>query len=148
MATIHKQITQWRDGLLAPNQNDVLLTLIPEKNAISIADFYKEEGIFSIEENAFLKKCLKQHQQHIKETGSPIFGIAQDKFNFEIEGKMYQMPFLLADASIQKNRLNSTRSEEHTSELQSRPHLVCRLLLEKKKKIKHSRHPDSQTNMQ
>src|SRR5215813_8577149 len=28
----------------------------------------------------------------------------------------------------------SARSEEHTSELQSRPHLVCRLLLEKKKK--------------
>src|SRR3989442_4662279 len=26
----------------------------------------------------------------------------------------------------------ATRSEEHTSELQSRPHLVCRLLLEKK----------------
>src|SRR5690554_7649882 len=30
----------------------------------------------------------------------------------------------------------SKRSEEHTSELQSRPHLVCRLLLEKKKKKK------------
>src|SRR5690554_3106272 len=30
------------------------------------------------------------------------------------------------------------RSEEHTSELQSRPHLVCRLLLEKKKKKKTS----------
>src|SRR5439155_19042717 len=29
---------------------------------------------------------------------------------------------------------SSTRSEEHTSELQSRGHLVCRLLLEKKKK--------------
>src|SRR2546422_6768682 len=29
---------------------------------------------------------------------------------------------------------NTTRSEEHTSELQSRLHLVCRLLLEKKKK--------------
>src|SRR5687768_18199983 len=29
-----------------------------------------------------------------------------------------------------------SRSEEHTSELQSRLHLVCRLLLEKKKKIK------------
>src|SRR5216684_5801097 len=29
-----------------------------------------------------------------------------------------------------------TRSEEHTSELQSRLHLVCRLLLEKKKKKK------------
>src|SRR3989442_15502382 len=32
------------------------------------------------------------------------------------------------------------RSEEHTSELQSRPHLVCRLLLEKKKKTE-SVHP-------
>src|SRR2546422_6401324 len=31
---------------------------------------------------------------------------------------------------------NLPRSEEHTSELQSRLHLVCRLLLEKKKKTK------------
>src|SRR3989442_5887397 len=31
--------------------------------------------------------------------------------------------------------IRGSRSEEHTSELQSRPHLVCRLLLEKKKKI-------------
>src|SRR5436305_7812838 len=30
------------------------------------------------------------------------------------------------------------RSEEHTSELQSRPHLVCRLLLEKKKNKKQN----------
>src|SRR5690554_7190819 len=30
--------------------------------------------------------------------------------------------------------LSGLRSEEHTSELQSRPHLVCRLLLEKKNK--------------
>src|SRR5690554_778649 len=30
--------------------------------------------------------------------------------------------------------IGDSRSEEHTSELQSRPHLVCRLLLEKKKK--------------
>src|SRR5687768_17816668 len=30
------------------------------------------------------------------------------------------------------------RSEEHTSELQSRLHLVCRLLLEKKNKNKHN----------
>src|SRR5437870_9138146 len=29
------------------------------------------------------------------------------------------------------------RSEEHTSELQSRGHLVCRLLLEKKNQIRH-----------
>src|SRR2546422_4003540 len=35
--------------------------------------------------------------------------------------------------------LEETRSEEHTSELQSRLHLVCRLLLEKKKKKKKQR---------
>src|SRR5690349_23376320 len=35
--------------------------------------------------------------------------------------------------------LSSRRSEEHTSELQSRRDLVCRLLLEKKKKKKHNK---------
>src|SRR5438034_4147002 len=35
------------------------------------------------------------------------------------------------------------RSEEHTSELQSHSDLVCRLLLEKKKKQKHTRLPAS-----
>src|SRR2546422_4169001 len=33
---------------------------------------------------------------------------------------------------------HTTRSEEHTSELQSRLHLVCRLLLEKKKKLHYT----------
>src|SRR2546422_8544490 len=40
------------------------------------------------------------------------------------------------------------RSEEHTSELQSRLHLVCRLLLEKKKKnrsIIHTQQPQSKS---
>src|SRR5690625_6810849 len=35
---------------------------------------------------------------------------------------------------VHTNLLSHMRSEEHTSELQSRGHLVCRLLLEKKKK--------------
>src|SRR2546422_6060995 len=38
---------------------------------------------------------------------------------------------------------DGTRSEEHTSELQSRLHLVCRLLLEKKKQVKESSHEDT-----
>src|SRR3989442_13874296 len=36
------------------------------------------------------------------------------------------------------------RSEEHTSELQSRPHLVCRLLLEKKKTNTPRHHSSSE----
>src|SRR5690554_3788174 len=44
-----------------------------------------------------------------------------------------QTPFSLGREE-QQVQLVVSRSEEHTSELQSRPHLVCRLLLEKKKK--------------
>src|SRR5690554_7610864 len=49
-----------------------------------------------------------------------------------------QMELLLQPCKIQEqfmilaDSLKNFRSEEHTSELQSRPHLVCRLLLEKK----------------
>src|SRR5690625_2276011 len=48
-------------------------------------------------------------------------------------GKAKEVP-----AAIQKGaeEARKNRSEEHTSELQSRGHLVCRLLLEKKKKNK------------
>src|SRR3712207_7597095 len=41
-----------------------------------------------------------------------------------------------ADPRARQDPLRSARSEEHTSELQSRQYLVCRLLLEKKKKYK------------
>src|SRR5690554_6953754 len=48
---------------------------------------------------------------------------------------------LYVNASTCNSRFKpvNPRSEEHTSELQSRPHLVCRLLLEKKKKTKKKR---------
>ena len=39
--------------------------------------------------------------------------------------------------TILKETIANYRSEEHTSELQSRQYLVCRLLLEKKKQQKH-----------
>src|SRR5690606_39753277 len=38
---------------------------------------------------------------------------------------------------LKRSRPDVLRSEEHTSELQSRENLVCRLLLEKKKNIKY-----------
>src|SRR3712207_8352747 len=45
-------------------------------------------------------------------------------------------PLLLDPPSVMG--VESLRSEEHTSELQSRQYLVCRLLLEKKKKKQHN----------
>src|SRR3989442_9713036 len=45
----------------------------------------------------------------------------------------------LLDTLLAPGGEQAQRSEEHTSELQSRPHLVCRLLLEKKKKLSNVR---------
>src|SRR3712207_8007370 len=49
-------------------------------------------------------------------------------------------------AAARISRSVSTRSEEHTSELQSRQYLVCRLLLEKKKHTSQSYHPHHNTS--
>src|SRR3989442_7036316 len=53
------------------------------------------------------------------------FGIARDA-DLPAEERLTRTGFFVGTLKY--------RSEEHTSELQSRPHLVCRLLLEKKKK--------------
>src|SRR2546429_8578252 len=48
-----------------------------------------------------------------------------------------------AGKTKQSSNAHRTRSEEHTSELQSRLHLVCRLLLEKKKKGAQGHSPET-----
>src|SRR3712207_8058844 len=51
---------------------------------------------------------------------------------------MLVVPVMLTGSSYQTFESRTERSEEHTSELQSRQYLVCRLLLEKKKKMHFS----------
>src|SRR5690554_7651804 len=60
-------------------------------------------------------------------------------FMFHRQGRLTLPEGVSEDAVIEATlEAGPDRSEEHTSELQSRPHLVCRLLLEKKKnKIQH-----------
>src|SRR2546427_9629542 len=48
--------------------------------------------------------------------------------------------FMLSVAIVELLPAALSRSEEHTSELQSQSNLVCRLLLEKKKKQRRARH--------
>src|SRR5258708_14876905 len=54
--------------------------------------------------------------------------------------KTHRADGVVADESVDHKRHRATRSEEHTSELQSPDHLVCRLLLEKKKIRYHTPH--------
>src|SRR5690625_6020532 len=64
------------------------------------------------------------------------------EYKEKVDEKEIQKQQLSADyPNLSDDQMNSMdwavrRSEEHTSELQSRGHLVCRLLLEKKKKKK------------
>src|SRR5205809_7947026 len=49
-----------------------------------------------------------------------------------------KLPVKICCCCVCTGNFTGVRSEEHTSELQSRLHLVCRLLLEKKKKQFHT----------
>src|SRR3989442_5826348 len=67
-----------------------------------------------------------------------LFRSAISTTRFSTGGMPNGLSSLLLSLGIQtRTEQQGTRSEEHTSELQSRPHLVCRLLLEKKKKTAH-----------
>src|SRR5436305_8629756 len=82
-------------------------------------DLERERGITILAKNCSIKYL--ENQINIVDTpGHADFG-------GEVENTKFSSP-----------RVKSLRSEEHTSELQSRPHLVCRLLLEKKNKIKRT----------
>src|SRR5690554_7493745 len=54
--------------------------------------------------------------------------------DWSLKSKENYFQFIDEFKKLHQNLSATIRSEEHTSELQSRPHLVCRLLLEKKKK--------------
>src|SRR2546429_4573030 len=60
--------------------------------------------------------------------------VNQPAANINFSDLLVQLEVIPAADLIQLPR-RAGRSEEHTSELQSRLHLVCRLLLEKKKKL-------------
>src|SRR5690625_1489720 len=63
------------------------------------------------------------------DTGQRVRDGSTNIINTDFENRFMDDFRLLADAGVQSFRFS--RSEEHTSELQSRGHLVCRLLLEK-----------------
>src|SRR5207244_12057366 len=65
-------------------------------------------------------------------------GVLQRRCELNIEQSRVRIANVKVVYSLPKSRLiaiSKTRSEEHTSELQSPDHIVCRLLLEKKKTL-------------
>src|SRR5690554_7780354 len=100
---------------VAPNterlaQSDKAIALGAGKNVASAHGVWHREG------NTFM------HLNAVQPDGG-LVGVSL--FRFDDQRQLEQSSF--------SERAVFQRSEEHTSELQSRPHLVCRLLLEKKK---------------
>src|SRR2546422_2285831 len=76
-----------------------------------------------------------------RSTGNVILQISIDDSGAASVQRAISGHPLLVPAAIDAAK-HWKRSEEHTSELQSRLHLVCRLLLEKKKNNKTRKHAD------
>src|SRR2546429_5518867 len=71
--------------------------------------------------------------------------IGRHSLNTSCRAGSLQMHRDLLRIKMRRRSSAAKRSEEHTSELQSRLHLVCRLLLEKKNNALHSRIPPPAT---
>src|SRR5690606_41138555 len=90
---------------------------------LATRQFWDDSGAIKNDEVAFIRTRI---QRMGKVRQQLLAGAAFAENQYRRVGKMSYLHYLT------QNRLKSLRSEEHTSELQSRENLVCRLLLEKK----------------
>src|SRR5690554_425360 len=85
--------------------------------------------------NGYLTEIFVEKGETVSQMSS-LFKVADlDVVELEIYVTVEELGYikLQQKAEIKIDSYKDKRSEEHTSDLQSRPHLVCRLLLEKKK---------------
>src|SRR5690554_7659084 len=107
---------------------------------IQLIDYYPQDALLICATNhpeIIDTALLRRFQLRInfdlpnQETLDAYYEKLLSNFPTEMQGVVRKYGISFAEA---KDYIQTSRSEEHTSELQSRPHLVCRLLLEKKKK--------------
>src|SRR5690606_40759906 len=99
---------------------------MPRKNPIkSFANLFRGKAVVANPTNVSASENTLMHQKHVR--SRLLFGSLSARAN-QILGTFHWAIFDRPEIQPITNR-----SEEHTSELQSRENLVCRLLLEKKK---------------
>src|SRR6266508_4829749 len=128
-----KRRLQRVDGMPVPLTSkvfDTLLYMLEHRDAVlekeRIMETVWPDSI--VEENNLAQAISKLRQ---------VFGETPGSHNYivTVPGRGYRfVAEVMEKTADAAGRAATTRSEEHTSELQSRGHLVCRLLLEKKKK--------------
>src|SRR5690625_2913421 len=110
-----------------------VLTLVGDAATIAGGDMDGMSDIFG--KVAAANRLSMSEVNQMQERGIPILQMVADEMGVTQEAAREmvsagEVDFDLFSTAMEEN----LRSEEHTSELQSRGHLVCRLLLEKKKK--------------
>src|SRR5687767_15339094 len=86
-----------------------------------------------------LFRSVAQHQQGAARDGRRLHGGAGRRIGRRLDGRVHRAGRVVGGIGAAGDR-----SEEHTSELQSLAYLVCRLLLEKKKKKYETQRPASE----
>src|SRR5207253_8975505 len=94
----------------------------PDSTLFPYTTLFRSPGIEPIAANVFLQKTL-----------SGSFSVRNRHLQKLLAEKGMDNDAVWSSITTTKGSVQHLRSEEHTSELQSRGHLVCRLLLEKKK---------------
>src|SRR5438552_5502878 len=134
----------------------VALVFLPITLAVSAASWDDDSryvslgprnGYYIVQPDSHLIRQLGLYEAPWIDTADPLrhgYGADALAFRFNRNGVLIAPPAYIAQSlpyDFYTHRIGSltrgraTRSEEHTSELQSPDHLVCRLLLEKKKNI-------------
>ncbi|MEX2483545.1 MAG: ATP-binding protein [Brumimicrobium sp.] len=121
---IKKSIADWKEELLSPNQNDVLVNLIGDKNAFPLEkELFTDESI-SIPQNGLLNNIVKKHNDSMKESGTPIFGAGHQLLIFELNQKSFACPLFVASCAVKKNRFNKTYEVTISEDYYLNPFLV------------------------
>src|SRR3712207_8908933 len=110
-----------------------------------LPDLTPEQRAAALEKAAAARKTRAELRERLKSKGATVGDVLRQGETDEVIGKMRVSAVLESLPGVGKARAAkimerleiSPRSEEHTSELQSRQYLVCRLLLEKKNKLTH-----------
>ena len=129
---VFPHVTEYINELREEREKKYGVTLLGQlKRFKDLGDRAEEEGQFTASINAEkIRSSLGGLTTDRRETNHyhAIDGMDRNEIENRLKELRNKHPQAFIDAEV--------RSEEHTSELQSRLHLVCRLLLEKKKKQK------------
>src|SRR5690625_6274641 len=102
---------------------------------------YKSAAYENNPANSLNQERLGAYRERLEKQGFEVETVLRSGLYFYppteiLETAASQSADYIIVGSRGRNMVKEMRSEEHTSELQSRGHLVCRLLLEKKNNIK------------